>query len=434
LYDAGLGYSLTHNSNITRASESTGCVNPPCAEWTEQLFGGFSYEERSAALNARLVAQAEKRRFIRNVYRDDTGFFLDGAAIWTILPRQFTWSFEDSFREVPVDLSAPDTPANRSKVNSLATGPDFALRLNPTNVSTVGIRYGRYLIQDAGSNLQGVGDNERYTAYARWLRQISTLTTASLNFETTRVYFDPPAQFTGLFRQDLFFRYELVLPYNRQTIDIGGTRFAQNGGQDLNRKLVRYFGQLSPTADSALRATLYDQISDTYTDMIRSVTSLTIPAMPTTQADAAAFSVPLNVAAGDLYRSQGGELVYVDLGGLFGYSLQGYVRRVDFANVPQDSREKGGRVSATLLFSVQAQAYAFTQYTRRTLSISNEQDTDRNTGLGVIYKLGSSLTAAVEAGQTERQSTVPTASFVDRRAMLLLGYSTGPLYSARPRR
>jgi hypothetical protein len=301
-------------------------------------------------------------------------------------------------------------------------------------VSTVGIRYGRYLIQDAGSNLQGVGDNERYTAYARWLRQISTLTTASLNFETTRVYFDPPAQFTGLFRQDLFFRYELVLPYNRQTIDIGGTRFAQNGGQDLNRKLVRYFGQLSPTADSALRATLYDQISDTYTDMIRSVTSLTIPAMPTTQADAAAFSVPLNVAAGDLYRSQGGELVYVDLGGLFGYSLQGYVRRVDFANVPQDSREKGGRVSATLLFSVQAQAYAFTQYTRRTLSISNEQDTDRNTGLGVIYKLGSSLTAAVEAGQTERQSTVPTASFVDRRAMLLLGYSTGPLYSARPRR
>ena len=59
-YDAGLGLSLTHNSNITLSSVS------PRAEWTEQLFGGIAYEESSTELYARVVAQVEKRRFLRN--------------------------------------------------------------------------------------------------------------------------------------------------------------------------------------------------------------------------------------------------------------------------------------------------------------------------------------------------------------------------------
>ncbi len=419
-YDFGLGYSLSHDSNITGSSVD------PRAEWTEQLFGGFGYEEHSAELNARLVAQAEKRHFVRNSFQDDTGFFLDSAAVWTISPRQFTWSVEDTFREVNLNPSAPDTPANRTKTNSLSTGPEFTFRVNPTDVPVIGARYGRFYVQGPG------GNNERYTLYTRWLHQISAPTAVSLNFEATRIQFAPPAFYTDLSREDLFLRYDILSPHNRQTVDIGTTRLRQYGGQELNGRLARYTAQLTLTSQSALRAFLADQISDTYSDTIRAVIS---PTIPTIQTDAAALPFTgSNVAAADVYHSRRGEFGYVNRGDQFGYSLQGYLRRVDYANLPQDYAEKGGRFSLSWLFSVQAQAYAFTQYMRRTFPGIDEQDADRNRGVGVTYKLGRSLSVTLEAGQTERQSTVQSATFVDRRALLVLGYSTGPLFLPRPRR
>jgi hypothetical protein len=444
LYDLGAGYSLTHNSNITRGTTPTpGCAAPPCAETTQQIFAGITYEERSAALNARLTGQVERRRFLNDVYQDDTGFFADGAGIWTIVPRHFTWSLEDSFREVPIDLADPDTPENRVKANSFSTGPEFSFRLGSGNVPVIGARYGRYDIEEIETLEPGLVDSERYTLYARWLRLVSPVTTLSLNYEGSRVDFDHPvppvAQPTRFSQQDLFLRYELVLPYNRQMLDLGATRVVQYGNEalnrpELNRPLIRYFGQLSSRAESALRLTLYDQVSDTYSDMIRNVTSLTIPTIPTTPADAVAFSGTSGAVAADIYESRGGELILVDLRGLLAYSLQGYVRRIDYLNLSQDYEEKGGRASVTLLFSTSTQAYAFTQYRRRNFSFSGEEDADRDTRLGLIYRLGRSFTLTAEAGRMERESTSPANTYVDRQAMLVLGYSTGPLYSARSRR
>src|SRR5207247_2894664 len=77
-YDYGAGFALTHDSNITRTSTD------PRAEWTEALFAGVAYAERTVDLTARLLAQVERRSFVRNTYRDDTGYFLNGAAVWKI--------------------------------------------------------------------------------------------------------------------------------------------------------------------------------------------------------------------------------------------------------------------------------------------------------------------------------------------------------------
>ncbi len=427
-YDGGLGYSLSHDGNITRSSAD------PRAEWTEQLFGGFGYEERSSELYARLVAQVERRHFVRNTYQDDTGFFLDSTAVWTITPRQFTWSFEDVFREANLVLSSPDTPANRAKTNSLSTGPEFTFRVDPANSPVIGARYGRYYVQGGADSGLGLGDSERYAIYTRWLHQISAPTTLSLNFAATRIHFDPPALYTDLSREDLFFRYEMLLPSNRQTVDVGTTRVVQYGGQDFNGRLARYAAQLSLTSESSLRVFLSDQFSDTYSDTVQ---AFSISTMPAIQGEAVAAPLAVsNAAAGDVYHSRRGELTYGNRGELFGYSLQGYRRHVNYVDPllqQQDYSEKGGRLSVSWFFSIEAQAYAFTQYMRREFS-GDEQDADRNKGVGITYRLGRTLTLTLEAGQTERQSTVPLSTFVDRRAMLLLGYSTGPLYSPRSRR
>jgi hypothetical protein len=417
--DVGLGFALTRDSNVNQSSTN------PSADWTEQLFGGFGYQEIGAELNARAVGQVERRHFLRNSFQDDNGFFFDGSGVWTISPRRFTWTVEDVYREINLVASAPNTPDNRTKTNSLNTGPEFVFRVDPANVPVIGARYGRFYID-------GPGGNQRYTLYARWLHQMSAPTTLSLNFEATRAHFDPPALYTDLSRKDLFLRYEVLQLSNRQTIDFGTTRLAQYGGEDLSGRLARYVAELLPTSESALRLLLTDQISDTYSDLIRAAITPTTTGI---QADAVAvpFTVA-NAAAGDVYHSQRGEFAYLRRGEPLGYTLQAYAQRVDYNTLPQDYRERGGRFSLSWLLSVEAQAYAYTQYSRRTFSSIEEHDADRNKGVGVVYKLGRALSLTVEAGQIERQSTVPEATFVDRRLMLILGYSTGPLYSPRTRR
>jgi len=429
--DLGMGLALTRESNVTKTSD-------PRADRTEQLFAGLAYQERSAELYARVVAQVERRHFARDTFPNDTGYYFDGTAVWTISPRLFIWSFEDVFQEVNRTLTSPDTPANRTRTNSLSTGPEFTFVVNPTNTPVIGARYGRYDVESS------VGDNERYTLYGRWLYLLTTSTTLSLNVVGSRIYFAPPgspdtteqplpALYTDLSRGDLFFRYELVTPFNRQMVDAGTSRVKQYGGQGLDGRLFRYTGELALTSESALRVVLADQFSDTYSD---TVVAFSIPTLPSIQGEATAapLATATVAAAGDVYRSQRGELSYANRVESFGFTLQGYARRVDFASVPQDYDEKGGRFSLSWLFSDEAQPFAFAQYMSRHFQLSGEQDTERRIGAGVSYRLSRSLTLAAEAGQEERQSNVPLQSYVNRRAMLLLGYSTGPLYSARSRR
>src|SRR5712691_2962735 len=180
--ESGFGLSLAHNSNIARVETN------PQGEWTEALMAGLSYRENTVDLTANLVAQVERRHFVRNTFSDDTTGFLDGAAVWTILPRRLTWSIEDTYRQVLLNITAQDTPTNRAKSNSLNTGPDFTFPLNSTNSAVIGGRYGRFDIKNS------INDNRRYKAYARGLHALSAQTKVSLNFEGTRVLFEPGAQ------------------------------------------------------------------------------------------------------------------------------------------------------------------------------------------------------------------------------------------------
>jgi len=426
-YDVGMGYALTRESNITRTTA-------PTSDVTEQLFGGLAYTENSTELTARLLTQVERRRFVHHVYPDDTGFFLDGSAVWAISPRFFTWTLQDIFQELNTSPTANATPATLQKTNSLSTGPEFTFRVNPTDAPVIGARYGKFRIQGVETSVQSPGDSDRYVLYALWLHQMSAASTLSPTIVATRIHFDPPALYTSISRNDYFFRYNFIQPNIRQMADVGATRLAQYGGQDYNGKLLRYMGQWMRTTETALRIFLADQISDTYTDMIQSQ-DFAISALPSMRGEAAAAPLTVtNFAVPDVYHSRLGDLSYTNQTEAFGYGLQAHLRRVDYANLPQDYTEKGGRFSVSWLFSAEAQAFAYTQYVKRVFDGIDEQDTDRDMQAGVRYKLGRTLSLTLQAGRIERHSNVPQQSFVDNRAQLILGYSTGPLFTPLPRR
>jgi hypothetical protein len=135
-----------------------------------------------------------------------------------------------------------------------------------------------------------------------------------------------------------------------------------------------------------------------------------------------------------VYRSRSGELTYVAQSGRIGYNLQGYARRVDYTTLDQDYHETGGRLTLNWIQSGAVRIYANADYAKRTIPSLDERDTYRAGILGTTYRLTRSLAASVEVSLIERESNLPLQSFVDRRVMLLLGYSTGPQYSAALRR
>jgi len=250
----GAGYSLAYDSNINRVPSGA------TPEFTQTLLGGFAYQERTTNLNARLLAQVERRDYLRQTYTQDKSFFVEGAGVWTILPKQFAWSVEDAARQLRVDIAAPDTPSNRTNVNSLSTGPDFTLRFDPTNTAAIGARYGRF---DTGI---GVGDNNRHSANARLLHSVSSQTTLSANYEATRVDFKDPA-LAKILREDRFLGYAMRAPPSSMTIDAGAARVLREGAGELKSRLARIAAAYQLNSTSTLQLSLADQVSDAGSDL-----------------------------------------------------------------------------------------------------------------------------------------------------------------------
>ncbi len=416
--DFGVGLSLTHNSNIKRVEAN------PQGEWTQALMGGLFYRENTIDVTARVLAQVERRHFYHNSFSDDTAGYLDGAAVWTVLPRRFTWTVEDTFRQVLLNVASPDTPSNRAKANSLSTGPDFTFPLSSTDSAVIGGRYGRFDIENSTS------DNRRYLAYVRGVHALSPQTKVSLNFEAARANFEPEAQvFPKIRREDRFGRYENRSATNSTLIDLGTSRVTRYGGSDLEGRLARLTLSEAFSSQSALRLGLTDQISDTYTDLIAGVTSSTAP-----RETGVVVLTGADVASGDLYHSKRGDLAYLNDDGRFGYTLQVYERRVDFETLNQDYQEQGWTFLWTWGYSGAMRFNATASYTKRTFTSVEREDQDRNFAAGVAYRLNRNVSVTMEGGRTERQSSVDLNSFVDNRVMLLLGYSSGTSYEVRPRR
>jgi len=64
----------------------------------------------------------------------------------------------------------------------------------------------------------------------------------------------------------------------------------------------------------------------------------------------------------------------------------------------------------------------------------DQRDTNRNSGVGVTYKVTRNVSMTVEGARFEQSSTGPLNNFVDRHVMLFLAYSSGPLYTVQSRR
>jgi hypothetical protein len=414
--DYGIGTYLLAESNITR-TETDG--KP---EVTAAVLGGVQLQENNSDVVARGLAQVEHRHFTRATFSDDNTLFIDGNSIWNMVPRRLSWMLSDTFREVQLSITSPNTPSNRTKSNSLITGPDATFAIDGANSLVFGARYGRFDIENSAA------DNRRYGGFVRAIHALSSENALSLNYEAGRIFFEPAAtQFPEVVKENGYVRFESVNAGSGATIDVGRTHVVRYGGDPLDGNLVRATLLKGFGKDAGLRLSYADEISDTYSDLIRGVISLS----------SAPVDPPAIVVTGlsttDLYHSKRGEVDFLNQEGRFQYTLQGWLRKVDFETINDDYDEKGARGGANWLMSAALRFNAYGEYSSRNYFIIDRQDTDRNYIVGVDYRLNSNLIVRIEGGLSQRDSSVPGASYADKRGLLFLGFGTGA-FDVRSRR
>jgi hypothetical protein len=113
--------------------------------------------------------------------------------------------------------------------------------------------------------------------------------------------------------------------------------------------------------------------------------------------------------------------------------VQVYARNVDFFTLDQDYKEIAGAFVLNWMLSGDLRINGFVNYAKRDYYDLDRRDTDRYSGLGVVYKLSGNLTGTLLGSRLQRQSTEPGNGYLDNRLTLILGYSWGP-YEVRSRR
>jgi hypothetical protein len=312
-----------------------------------------------------------------------------------------------------------DTPNNRTNANVLSTGPEFTLRLNPTNTAAIGARYGRF-------DIEGPGDNERYTAYARLSHQMSALTNLSLNYQMTRVNYQDPSTYANFLLETWYLRYEMRPSPSGMTVEVGTNRIMQEGQQELQDRYGRLTLLHQLTRESSLSASFESGYGDSGSGLLaRGITGPTPPLTGSTTPSTAAVVNPYYAKQGELAFNRSGPLQFF---------ARGYARSIDYLQSNQSNHEYGGRFEFTWLYSGAAGIRAYTDYLKRTFVDFFQEDKYRNSVVAVTFRLNRNVYVTVEGGRLEQSSTAPTNNFVDRRAMLTLSYSTGSLYMPQPRR
>jgi hypothetical protein len=411
----GAGYLLIYDSNINRVPSGA------LAEWTQILLGSLSYQERSVDFNAQIGAQVERRNYRRNTFSDQTVYQVNGAAVWTISPQQFTWTVEDVARQVQLNITAPDTPSNRSNANAFRTGPDFTFHLDPTNNVDIGARYNRYTID-------GPGDTRGYSVSTAWVHRVSQPTTLSLNYVATRLFPQDQARFHGphVDLEQGFLRFQTSRPLGALSFDVGTSSATQEGvasSASAKGRLARLVFSRPLTSTSSLRVSFDSQYFVNSTELLAGVTS------PTQPTDGAPSTPPTIVATQDTYYSRGGDIVYqTQSARRFAFTLGGSARRVDYSNpLSPDFEERAGRIEGTWLPSATARVGARMEYVRDTFPQLFRQDHRLSTGVSVAYSPTQNVNISVAAERIAQSSSLSQFDFVDQRAILSLTYTSGPL-------
>lgn len=404
------GYRAQFDDNIQRVAEN------PKHDMVNDLLAGVTYRDRSRTLDVNLAPSVELIDYRKKTFDNEARLNLDSQVLWTVSPERLTFTAQDTARQVRINPTQPDTPANTALANLFTVGPDLYLHANPVNTLRLGSRYEDLYVSD--TNL----DNRRTQGYARWLYQYSPITTLSLNVETENVEFDDNINNVNFRRRDAFFRVQTRRSTESNLgIDVGRTRIALAGADKIDGSLTRLNWNTQLNSKTNFGIVAESSLADTGTDL-----AATAAAANTTQGTAE--TVSQNLVAQDVFRAKRGAIFFSRAGSLLSTNVSAVGRRLEFRIDPVNDRDEGGgdvefayHYSAASSFSV-GYSYLRSKYKNQMLV-----DTDTTAAFAYQRLVTRKVTIGVQFDRDERSSTEPNREFVDHRLTFSVLYNSGTI-------
>lgn len=415
-YGYGVGYFGEHSDNIRRSPTE------PQSEWAGSIIAGAAYIADGPVIDAHLLAQAEYRNYIKNIYRDSPDYYADTSLVWHIVPQRLQWYLADRYSQVTQDVTLPATPDNRVNANILSTGPDFFMHFGQANTLELGLRFGSARYDE------GDLDNERYGASARWQYATSANTTHSLNYETEQIRYANDTANENLRKQDAFMRLDSHYDNNNFQLDLGATRLKRARTGETSGTLLRLKSMRQLTSISSVGLTLAGEYLDAGNVMLATNGSVD---------SASGGSTAPGTTGGitnDFFYTKRIEGYYQRNDDHHGLDARAYFRDINYDFSLQDRRESGGRIEATHILNNLLTAAAYGSHIRVKYLNDSRNDRENEAGIRFLYRIDKRYTTTLEARRTWRYSTDAFQEYADNRVLVSLSYSSGPLFSPRKER
>jgi hypothetical protein len=414
-----IGYLGETSDNVFREPSN------PNDDVAHSAIVSIGYQESNSELLARVRAQAQYRDYKYDSFEDETIYYVDAAAIWSILPRALTWSVFDRADQLTEDVSLADTPDNRVNVNAFSTGPDVYIRFGNVNTLAVGARYGN-VIYDENLNTEN-NDNNRYGAHTSWTYQASLETAFSLNYLHERVEYIDAVLNDNYRRQDAFVRAAWNRPLSQFVVDAGGTIINKEQGLDESGPSVRLTWNQMLNTDSIFTVLLGREFLDpgmallaTITDPSQ-ITELSLPT-PTIPSDGLA----------EIYYTNRAEITFRYDSGIMALDARAFYR--DFEYLPtlpptppdlSDDRDENGFL-VDLAYNPAGTFVPAIFYSRTNTSYWDffRDDQLSEAGARLLYRSTRQLSTSLEYRRSVQTSTDPSQEFTENYIILALIYSS----------
>lgn len=405
------GYRVEHSDNIRRVATNEE------KETLNVLRAGIVYRDINPELDVRFAPTAEYLDYKRDTFDDEARLTLDSSLVWTLSPQRLTWTVQDNARQVRIDPTQPETPANTALANLLVTGPDLYVRFSTLNTLQLGARYVNVYIEDTDL------DNERSEVYGRWLYQYTPITVLSLNYEAQDTRFENPAAFTPDFeRQDAYFRVATRQARSTFIADLGRSRIQREGAPEVAGGLARLTWTRQSTLETNYGLLAESGFADTGTDLAATAAAANAPAGGSAQ------TVSQNLVAQDIFRAKRADVFFQRTGTRFASNLRLSERRLEFQGRPLDDRnERAASLTLTYLYSAEGSLGVYGGRERIEYRNQALDDTDATVGIRWLRWITRKVSITVDARREERSSTDPTRDFVEDRVLFGVLYTSGPI-------
>lgn len=112
------GVNVEQHSNIGRntADQEDTVVAP---------YFGFNFNEANSTINTNVDFFVTHEEYLDDTFSSLNLFTINAFVDWNIIPKRFTWAFEDVASTRRINVVATSTPDNVQTVNVFSTGPDI---------------------------------------------------------------------------------------------------------------------------------------------------------------------------------------------------------------------------------------------------------------------------------------------------------------------